>query len=78
MADPATLDRMGALSGPAFDLLWLQTMTSHHEGAIAMARRHLAATGGAASTSVLAEFSRTLLVSQQAEVDRMRDLLAPG
>jgi uncharacterized protein (DUF305 family) len=76
MADAATLARLRALSGPAFDRLWLQTMTAHHEGALAMARDQLAATGGAASISPLAEFSRTLLVAQQAEIDRMRALLA--
>lgn len=75
MADTATLARLRALSGPAFDRLWLQTMTAHHEGALTMAREQLAATGGAASTSALAEFSRTLLVAQQAEIDRMRALL---
>ncbi|NMO92886.1 DUF305 domain-containing protein [Actinomycetospora sp. TBRC 11914] len=78
MAATATLDRLRTLFGPAFDRLWLQTMTTHHEGALAMARRHLAATGGAASASALAEFSRTLLVAQQAEIDRMRGLLARG
>jgi uncharacterized protein (DUF305 family) len=78
MADRATIDRLRTLSGPAFDRLWLQTMTAHHEGALAMARAHLAATGGAASTSALAEFSRTLLVGQQAEIDRMRTLLTRG
>jgi uncharacterized protein (DUF305 family) len=78
MADPAALERLRTLSGPAFDRLWLRTMTSHHEGAVAMAGRQLAATGGAASTSALAEFSRTLLVAQQAEIDRMRGLLARG
>ncbi len=51
MADAATLARLRALSGPAFDRLWLQTMTAHHEGALAMARQQLAQTGGAASTS---------------------------
>lgn len=76
MADAATLARLRALSGPAFDRLWLATMTAHHEGALAMARDQLARTGGEASTSPLAEFSRTLLVSQQAEIDRMRALLA--
>jgi uncharacterized protein (DUF305 family) len=76
MADAATLARLRTLSGPAFDRLWLQTMTAHHEGALAMARDQLAATGGAASISPLAEFSRTLLVAQQAEIDRMRALLA--
>jgi uncharacterized protein (DUF305 family) len=76
MADAATLAQLRALSGPAFDHLWLQTMTAHHEGALTMARAQLDRTGGAASTSPLAEFSRTLLVSQQAEIDRMRGLLA--
>jgi uncharacterized protein (DUF305 family) len=51
-------------------------MTAHPEGALTMARTQLDRTGGAASTSPLAEFSRTLLVSQQAEIDRMRGLLA--
>ena len=76
MADAATLARLRALSGPTFDRLWLATMTAHHEGALAMARDQLARTGGEASTSPLAEFSRTLLVSQQAEIDRMRALRA--
>ena len=76
MADASTLARLRALTGPAFDRLWLQTMLAHHEGALTMARGQLDRTGGAASTSPLAEFSRTLLVSQQAEIDRMRGLLA--
>lgn len=73
MADPATLDRLRALSGPAFDRLWLQTMTAHHEGALTMARGYLATAGG---TAALAEFSRRVLLTQQAEIDRMRGLLA--
>ncbi|MCD2195999.1 DUF305 domain-containing protein [Actinomycetospora endophytica] len=77
MADAATLARLRTLRGPAFDRLWLRTMTAHHEGALTMARDQLAATGGVASTSALAEFSRTLLVAQQAEIDRMRVLLGP-
>jgi uncharacterized protein (DUF305 family) len=76
MASDATLARLRTLTGPAFDRLWLQTMTTHHEGALTMARGYLAATGGAASTAALAEFSRTLLITQQAEIDRMRGLLA--
>jgi uncharacterized protein (DUF305 family) len=76
MASDATLARLRVLTGPAFDRLWLQTMTAHHEGALTMARAYLTAGGGAASTAPLAEFSRTLLVAQQAEIDRMRGLLA--
>ena len=73
MADAPTLERLRASSGPAFDRLWLETMTAHHRGALDMAREHLAAAGDG---SALREFSRTLLVSQQAEIDRMTRLLA--
>ena len=68
MADDATLDRLRAARGPAFDRLWLATMTAHHEGALAMAREYLGATDGRGG---LAEFARTLLVTQQAEIERM-------
>lgn len=71
MADAPTLDRLRASSGPAFDRLWLQTMTAHHEGALTMARDYLAGPPGA-----LTEFARTLLLSQQAEIDRMRAALS--
>lgn len=73
MADGPTLERLRTSSGPTFDRLWLETMTAHHRGAIGMARAHLATVG---SGSVLQEFSRTLIPSQQAEVDRMQSLLA--
>ena len=70
MADAATLQQLRASSGPAFDRLWLQTMTAHHEGALTMARDYLAGPPGA-----LTEFARTLLRSQQIEIDRMRAAL---
>lgn len=68
MADPATLEQLRALRGPAFDRLWLATMTRHHEGAIAMAREHLAT--GADET--LRRFSQVLVATQSAEIDAMR------
>lgn len=68
MADPATLEQLRALRGPAFDRLWLATMTRHHEGAIAMAREHLA-TG---TDETLRRFSRVLVATQSAEIDAMR------
>ena len=46
-------------------------MTAHHEGALTMAREYLAGPPGA-----LTEFARTLLRSQQIEIDRMRAALA--
>jgi uncharacterized protein (DUF305 family) len=65
MADPAALEQ---LRGPAFDRLWLATMTRHHEGAIAMAREHLA-TG---TDETLRRFSQVLLATQSGEIDAMR------
>ena len=70
MADAATMQRLRASSGPAFDRLWLETMTAHHQGALTMARDRLRGAPGP-----LTEFSRTLLVTQQAEIDRMRGVL---
>jgi uncharacterized protein (DUF305 family) len=70
MADAATLDQLRGASGPAFDRLWLQTMTAHHEGALTMAREYLAGPPGA-----LTEFARTVIRSQQIEIDRMRAAL---
>ncbi|GAA4822699.1 hypothetical protein GCM10023201_05840 [Actinomycetospora corticicola] len=72
MADAATLDRLRASSGPAFDRLWLQTMVAHHEGALTMSRQYLAGPPGA-----LSEFARTVLRGQQLEIDRMRAALGP-
>jgi uncharacterized protein (DUF305 family) len=71
MADAARLQQLRASSGPAFDRLWLETMTAHHEGALTMARQYLAGPPGA-----LTEFARTVLRSQQIEIDRMRAALA--
>lgn len=68
MADPATLEQLRAQRGPAFDRLWLATMTRHHEGAIAMAREHLA-TGG---DETLRRFSQVLVATQTGEIDAMR------
>jgi uncharacterized protein (DUF305 family) len=68
MADPATLEQLRALRGPAFDRLWLATMARHHQGAIAMAREHLA-TG---TDETLRRFSQVLVATQSAEIDAMR------
>ncbi|MEJ2866158.1 DUF305 domain-containing protein [Actinomycetospora sp. OC33-EN08] len=67
MADAPTLEALRTSSGPAFDRLWLRTMIAHHEGALTMARDY---PGGA-----LTEFARTLTLTQQAEIDRMRGAL---
>ncbi len=42
MADPATLDRLRGMSGPAFDQAWLAVMIAHHQGGVDMSRDYLA------------------------------------
>lgn len=74
MATPETIARLRASRGAAFDRLWLSTMTAHHEGALVMSRQYLDASGG---RGALAEFARTLIPSQQAEIDEMAQVAAP-
>ncbi len=71
MADPATLTRLESLRGADFDRLWLQTMVSHHEGAIEMAKAEIA-TGE--NVDALA-MGRTMVSTQQAEVEQMNTML---
>lgn len=71
MADAATLARLRSSSGPAFDRLWLETMIRHHEGAITMARGHLA-TG---TDETLRRFSETVVHAQGQEIDMLRAVL---
>jgi uncharacterized protein (DUF305 family) len=35
MVDAATMDRLPALTGTEFDELWLRSMITHHQGAVA-------------------------------------------
>ena len=69
---PATLARLGASSGPAFDRLWLETMIAHHEGAIddgPRPPRHR-------DRPTLRRFSDTVVRAQGQEIDLMRGVLA--
>jgi uncharacterized protein (DUF305 family) len=68
MASPATLDTLRAATGPDFDRGWLAAMTAHHRGAVAMANDLLVPTGG---RSTLGEFARTVVATQQAEIEQM-------
>jgi len=38
MVDAATMDRLPTLKNTAFDELWLRSMITHHQGAVAMAQ----------------------------------------
>jgi uncharacterized protein (DUF305 family) len=68
MADPATLATLRSSRGPAFERLWLDTMISHHDGALMMARDYLA-TG---TDDTLRRYARTLVVAQSGEIEAMR------
>ncbi|MDT7744474.1 MAG: hypothetical protein QOE59_3552 [Actinomycetota bacterium] len=52
MADQATLERLRAMSGPAFDRAWLAAMIAHHQGGVDMSRDYLALGSGQALTGV--------------------------
>jgi uncharacterized protein (DUF305 family) len=71
MVDKPTMDKLQSLSGAAFDRLWLTTMIDHHSGSIAMAQGEVAH-GRNADVLYLA---RSIIASQQAEIDRMKQML---
>lgn len=70
MLTPAQLDELAAADGPAFDRLFVALMTAHHEGAITMAR----AVGVAGTDITVGEIAQDVVVTQTAEIDRMRGL----
>lgn len=71
MVDDATMVRLDSLKGASFDMLWLQSMISHHEGAIAMAKAEIA-DGESADMTTLAG---SIVTAQQAEIDQMKQML---
>lgn len=72
MASAEQLAALRAASGPAFDKMFLQLMTTHHEGAVAMAGE-LLQTG---SDVFVEEMAQDVLATQQKEIGRMRAMLA--
>lgn len=67
-------DQMAALeaaSGPGFDLMWLQMMTGHHAGAIAMAQTEI--DDGQNADAI--DLAGAIIAAQQAEIDEMDALL---
>lgn len=71
MVDAATMDRLKALSGKAFDTLWLQSMLAHHRGAITMAQYENA---HGASADVIS-MATALVTTQQTEIDQMNAMV---
>jgi len=71
MVDDATMVKLDNLRGADFDTLWLQSMISHHQGAIAMAKTEIA-DGTSADLIALA---KDIVTAQQAEIDQMKQMV---
>jgi uncharacterized protein (DUF305 family) len=74
MVDDATMVKLGSLTGAEFDTLWLQSMISHHQGAIEMAKAEVA-TGQNVDVKRMAQ---TMIDAQQAEIKQMDQMLGGG
>jgi uncharacterized protein (DUF305 family) len=71
MVDEATMAKLQSLKGAEFDKLWMQSMISHHEGAIEMAKAEVA-NGENIDAKNMAQ---SIIDSQQAEITQMKQML---
>lgn len=71
MATQEELAALGAASGREADVLFLELMTAHHEGALVMTTEH----GTEGIDAQAREMSDEMHVEQTAEIDRMAELL---
>ncbi|MFH5228082.1 DUF305 domain-containing protein [Antrihabitans spumae] len=65
------MDALMVASGPEFDRQWLTMMIAHHTGAIEMANTEIAD----GSNPDALEMARTIVATQQREIDTMQRLL---
>jgi uncharacterized protein (DUF305 family) len=72
MVDDDTMRRLPSLSGEEFDVLWIKSMISHHQGAIDMARTEMAQ-GRNPDAVKMAGF---IVTAQQREIAQLNHLLA--
>ena len=72
MIDAATVTKLTSLSGQPFDVLWLQSMIVHHQGAIEMAQNEVAD----GSNPGMVNLAKGMVTAQQAEIDQMQKMLA--
>jgi len=75
MLTPKQMDALRKASGPKFDQLFLTGMIQHHGGALTMVK-DLFDTPGAAQDMQLFDFTADIGVTQQGEIDTMRNMLA--
>ncbi|WP_328349996.1 DUF305 domain-containing protein [Mycobacterium sp. NBC_00419] len=71
MVDDATMAKLGTLNGQEFDTLWLQSMISHHQGAIEMANTEIAD----GKSPDMISMAKNIVSAQQAEIDQMKKML---
>lgn len=71
MVDAATMTKLQSLNGAEFDKLWLESMISHHQGAIEMAKAELA-NGDNVDAKSLAQ---NIVTTQEAEIGQMKQML---
>lgn len=74
MVDDATMARLESLRGAEFDTLWLESMISHHQGAVEMAKAEIA-NGENADAIALAH---AIVGAQEAEIGQMKQMLSGG
>lgn len=72
MQPPEAIAALGAATGEAFDALFVELMSAHHQGAVEMATEVLR-TG---ADQQVQELAGAIAIEQSVEIDRMRDLLA--
>ena len=71
MVDAATMTQLESLNGAEFDKLWLESMISHHQGAIEMAKAEIA-NGDNVDAKTLA---KNIVTTQEAEIGQMKQML---
>ncbi|MEU7618924.1 DUF305 domain-containing protein [Micromonospora rifamycinica] len=71
MQSPAAIRQLTDARGTAFDRLFVQLMTAHHEGAVAMATELLSA----GADQQLNEFANAVATEQAVEIARLRELV---
>lgn len=74
MVDEATMTKLQSLRGAEFDTLWLQSMISHHRGAIEMAKAEVAN----GQNEDVKRMAQTMIDTQQAEIGQMNQMLKGG
>lgn len=72
MVDAAALNEIQSARGSSFDVLWMTSMISHHQGAITMAQAEIAE--GQNSDAI--ELARMIISAQQREIAQMNHLLS--